>query len=145
MCRQQYYKEIDIVEYIQQFREVKAELEQKRGASTKRIEFKRSRTKLVSLSPDVDEPEFGDLPRRDKKVNFSNKVEPLRKSITAPGKVQPNLITPPLSIDSDIFSEKSESVIRKIDRELGSIENSNEERKADPNKKFRSALRLRKP
>ena len=50
-CRAQYLKEIDIVEHIMQFREVRAELATKAnqtGLQKKRSFFKRARTKVLT-------------------------------------------------------------------------------------------------
>lgn len=51
-CREQYVKEIDIVEHIMQFREIKAEFEGKVGQShttnIRRSHIQRSRTKVIS-------------------------------------------------------------------------------------------------
>ena len=50
-CRDQYYKEIDIVEHIMQFREVRAELATKvnqNGLQRQRSFFKRARTKVLT-------------------------------------------------------------------------------------------------
>ena len=51
-CRDQYYKEIDIVEHIMQFREVRAELATKvnqNGLQRQRSFIKRARTKVLTL------------------------------------------------------------------------------------------------
>lgn len=54
-CRTQYFKEIDIVEHIMQFREVRAELEQAKTQMKRGSFFKKARTKVLSEMDDEDE------------------------------------------------------------------------------------------
>ena len=57
-CRTQYFKEVDIVEHIMQFREVKAEMENRADEGKtheRRSFFRKARTKVLSLDEGDDE------------------------------------------------------------------------------------------
>lgn len=85
-CRSQYFKEIDIVEHIMQFREVRADLELKLASLKKSNTqvFKRSRTRVMKDHEiDSDQPEsdrLSDQTKQNTRLNIaianSSKIVP---------------------------------------------------------------------